>query len=233
MQTLLILNQYSFLSFRLSGRDSKKTKYRGAISATEYLIAIFALLFVLSPLVCHSETDPWAESYRLESLTQYDAAAKSMDVIISNNGSHEFAITRRAWLNYLRGAHNESIRDYQRAIEINSESLEAKLGIMLPLLAQQRWREVSSYANNVLKTAPLNYYAHLRLMIAEEGEKNWSALARHAERMHKVYPSDASILVYLARANDWLKNDKAARKAYQAVLERIPGHIEAAQYLSR
>jgi len=180
-----------------------------------------------------AEVDPWSESYRLESLAQYDNASKTMDKIIDKDRNNDFAVSRRAWLNYLRGAHNDAISDYRRALEINPQSLDARLGLLLPLIAQQRWREVSSNANMVLKESPWNYYAHVRLMIAEEGEKKWQTLAEHARLVSKRYPSDATIMVYLARAYTWMNNDDDARMAYKKVLERVPGHIEASQYLAR
>ena len=195
-------------------------------------IVVFVASFLI-PVVVWSAMDPWTESYRLEALTQYDSAAKSIEKVISDNPKNEFAILRHGWLNYLRGSHNESIRDYQKALDLNPGSLDARLGLMLPLIAQRRWREVASHADKVLKVAPWNYYAHVRLMISEEGEKKWDTLAKHAQKVNQRYPSDATVLVYLARANDWLKNDKEARQAYEKVLERFPGHIEATQYLSR
>jgi tetratricopeptide (TPR) repeat protein len=195
------------------------------------VVATFLIIFTNS--VSWAAMDPWAESYRLEALSQYDNAAKVMSSIIKNNPNNNFAVSRRGWLNYLRGAHNESIRDYQKALDINPKSLDARLGLLLPFLAQQRWREVSSNANKALKIAPWNYYAHVRLMISEEGEKKWDTLAKHAGTVSQRYPSDATVLVYLARANDWMKKNKEARRAYEKVLERVPGHIEAAQYLSR
>ncbi len=194
---------------------------------------IVTFIIVVGNSISWAAVDPWAESYRLEALSQYDNAAKVMGSIIKNNPKNNFAVSRRGWLNYLRGAHNESVRDYQNALDINPKSLDARLGILLPLLAQQRWREVSSNANKALKIAPWNYYAHVRLMISEEGEKKWDTLAKHAGNVSQRYPSDATVLVYLARANDWMKKDKEARRAYERVLERVPGHIEAAQYLSR
>lgn len=197
------------------------------------LFLLVVMMSLIVPMSAWSATDPWAESYRLEALTQYDSAAKSLEVVIDKNPQHEFAILRHGWLNYLRGAHNESIRDYQKALDINPKSLDARLGLMLPLLAQQRWREVASYANKVLEVAPWNYFAHVRLMMSEEGERKWDTLAKHAANANQHYPSDATILVYLARANVWLKKDNEARQAYEKVLERIPGHIEATQYMFR
>jgi len=194
-----------------------------------FLAGISPLMF---PVFAWSATDPWLESYRLEALTQYESAAKSLEVVIKDNPKNEFAILRHGWLNYLRGAQSEAIRDYKKALEINPQSLDARLGLILPLIAQQRWREAASHANKVLEVAPWNYYAHVRLMISEEGERKWDTLAKHAKNVHQHYPSDATVLVYLARANVWLRNDKEARRVYKQVLERVPGHIEAMQYLS-
>ena len=196
------------------------------------LCGMLLLAVLLAAQSAWAEVDPWAESYRLEALGQFDAAAKALEPVIRANAQHEFAFLRRGWLNYLRGDHNASLEDYRKALEINRHSLEARLGVILPLLAQQRWREAASEANKVLEVAPWNYYAHVRLMIAEEGERQWDILAKHAAQVAQHYPSDATVLVYLARANIWLGNNSAARRAYEQVLERVPGHIEALQYLA-
>lgn len=183
--------------------------------------------------IAWAAVDPWAESYRLQALSQFKNAAKALDPVIKKNPKHDFAVSRRAWLNYLRGAHSQAIRDYQQALKINPKSLDARLGLILPLLAQQRWREASSHANKVLKISPWNYYAHVRLMICEEGEKKWKTLAKHAAKVAQRYPSDATIQVYLSRAYLWQKKHALAAAAYKRVLERVPGHIEASQYLAK
>jgi hypothetical protein len=61
--------------------------------------------------------------------------------------------------------------------------------------------------------------------------RQWQTLASHAKEVYLHYPSDATILVYSARANRWLNNIGDAKIAYQKVLERVPGHIEALQFL--
>jgi tetratricopeptide (TPR) repeat protein len=197
---------------------------------------ITQLFIILTALpgysICWAAVEPWTESYRLEALSQYENAAKTMNTLIKKNPKNDFAVSRRGWLNYLRGAHNESIRDYQKALKINPKSLDARLGLLLPLLAQQRWREASSNANKALKVAPWNYYGHVRLMISEEGQKKWDTLAKHAKSVSQRYPSDATIQVYLARAYFRLNKNDLAVAAYRRVLERVPGHIEASQFIA-
>ena len=175
-----------------------------------------------------ADTDPWKESYRLESVYQYDAALVAISNISSDN---ELALLRRGWLNYLKGSHSKSIEFYQKAISKNSNSLDARLGIILPLLEQQRWREAAQNAKKVLEQAPWNYYAHIRLMQTEQGLKQWNELATHAKALSERYPSDPSALVFLARAKHKLGDTSAAKEAYQKVLELIPDHFEAQQYL--
>ena len=174
---------------------------------------------------------PWTLSYEREAAGDYDGAVEALAPIVEARPEDDFAVLRRAWLRYLGGDYNASIREYRRALELNGRSLEAMLGLTLPLLAQQRWREAAAQAQTVLEIAPGNYYAHVRLMAAEEGLRQWSVLASHAADVSALYPSDATVLVYLARARAWQGNVAAARAAYERVLERIPGHEEAEAYL--
>lgn len=177
-----------------------------------------------------ADTDPWKESYRLESVFQYDAALVAISNISSDN---ELALLRRGWLNYLKGSHSKAIEFYQKAISKNENSLDARLGIILPLLAQQRWREAEQNAKKVLEAAPWNYYAHIHLLETEQALKQWAEIATHARSVSERYPSDATFLVYLARANHKLGNNGAAKEVYKKVLELVPDHFEAIQYLNQ
>lgn len=192
------------------------------------IIAIVGLLYTVN---CAAAVDVWAESYRLEALTRYDEAAEVLQPALNKDSKNEFILLRMGWLNYLRGNYNSAMEYYKKALAVNSNSLDAKLGLVLPLLAQQRWNEAAKFTQEVLQVAPWNYYAHIRLMVAEEGLRQWQTLAKHAMEVSARYPSDATVLVYLARAYRWLDKTKDAKNAYQKVLERVPGHIEATQYL--
>jgi tetratricopeptide (TPR) repeat protein len=188
-----------------------------------------ALLLVCSAA---SRADAWSESYKLESMAQYKAAAQLFDPVLKTEPTNEFARLRRAWLRYLAGSYNDSQSDYKAALQANPQSLDAQIGLALPLLAQQRWKEAAMVAQQALQAAPWNYYAHLRLMAAQEGQQQWQTLLDHTTKLHQRYPSDATVLVYRARAQYWLGDKKAARDSYQQVLQRVPGHIEALQFIA-
>ena len=139
-------------------------------------------------------------------------------------------LLRRGWLNYLKGSNSKSIEYYKKAIKYNSKSLDARLGITLPLMAQQRWREAASDAKKVLEVAPWNYHAHIRLMITEEALKQLTELEKHARSVAERYPSDADAYVFLGRAYRMLGNNNGTKQAYQKALEIAPANFEARQY---
>lgn len=176
-----------------------------------------------------ADESPWQKSYRLEAAGKYAEASAALD---STDGSvdADFTLMRRGWLSYLQKRYNESVDFYGRAISKNPKSLEARNGITLPLLAQQRWREAASHARQVIAESAWDYIAHQRLMVAEEGQRDWKTLAEHAARVAERYPADATALVYLARAHAWREETNAAKRAYGRVLIRVPGHIEATSY---
>jgi tetratricopeptide (TPR) repeat protein len=194
-----------------------------------YIATFFMALLVFS---AGSRADVWSESYKLEAAGKYDAAAGLFDPLLKKEPGNEFARLRRAWLHYLAGDYNDSQRDYKEALQSNPRSLDAQIGLALPLLAQQRWKEAAIIARQALEVAPWNYYAHLRLLVAEEGQRQWQALREHSDQLHERYPSDATILVYRARAYYWLGDMKGARENYLQVLQRVPGHIEAGRFLA-
>jgi len=193
-------------------------------------------LVLITLLVCGSAFAQdsgkiWQESYRLESAGRYALAINSMDSILHESPKHELALLRRAWLNYSAGYYNVSEREYRQVLSLYPKSLDAQLALTLPLIAQQRWREATIEAYKVIKVSAWNYTAHVRLMACEEGERKWKRLSHHASELAVRYPTDATALVYLARAEAWRGNIQNARSSYVKVLELIPAQAEATAYL--
>lgn len=194
-------------------------------------LILFGILFFSSGFA--TADDNWARSYRLESNRQYVEAAKAIEIYLKQTPDNLFAELRSGWLYYLAGNYSRSIKHYQTALQLNSTSIEAPLGLTLPLLAQGRWREAAAQANKVIAVSKWNYYAHIRLMACEEGLKMWDDLLKHAREVQKRYPSDATVLVYLARAYKNTGESTKAKQIYEEVLTRVPGHIESSQFVSQ
>ncbi|MBF0146250.1 MAG: tetratricopeptide repeat protein [Magnetococcales bacterium] len=176
--------------------------------------------------------DFFKQSYAFEARSKFAEAAEVLLPLQDTRGSdRELILLRLGWLHYLQGRHNDAIHFYQLAIRTNSRSIDAMLGITLPLLAQQRYREAAAFAESVLTLSHVNQTALQRLLVADEGQKLWDSLLAHAMTLSTHYPTDTDALVYMARAHLWLNHPKEARDVYQRVLNRIPNHIEATAYL--
>ena len=183
--------------------------------------------------VAHAQEAAWQSSYQLETAGKYNEAIAALDPVPVNGAEAELKSLRRGWLYYLQGSHGDAIREYRIAIERNSRSIDARLGVTLPLLAQKRWREAEQSARAVLDLSPNNYTGLLRLVVALEGQRDWAPMAKAAAMITSSYPSDATGFVYLARAYAWQEKRAEAVAAYQAVVVRYPGHLEAKAYIEK
>ncbi len=192
-----------------------------------YTVIAAALLL---PMAAFAATDPWAESYRLEYLGKYVAAQAVIEPMVAGQAK-EFAVIRSAWLLYLQGKYAESEQRYLKAIDINPRSIDAQLGMMLPQMALYRWADAIKTGRKVLDENHWDYTAHLRIMISEEAMSRWADLAKHAAEVSARFPTDATVLVYWARAEAATRNIAKAKELYSQVLERIPGHVEATKFM--
>lgn len=174
--------------------------------------------------------NPWVQSYKLEAKGDYVGASAAIQTMVNQPASREMALLRNGWLHYLQGKYNKAIKNYHSALKLNPQSLDARLGLTLPLMAQKRWREAIQYINQILAKSPWQYTAHSRLMVCEEALQIWKQLKSHTERVAARYPTESTPWVYLGRAELWLGDKAKAKKAYQQVLMRVPGHYEALGY---
>jgi len=197
------------------------------------LLAALSAVLTLSATSVLAQDAAWQNSYQLEAAGKYYEAIAAIDHVPANGPDAEMKTLRRGWLYYLPGSFNESIREYRLAIERNSRSVDARVGITLPLLALKRWREAAQNARIALELAPNNFTALLRLAMALEGQHEWGAMAQTAAIMVASYPSEVTAYVYLARANVSLNQRDDAIAAYTAVLVRDPGNLEAKNYLGK
>lgn len=178
-----------------------------------------------------SPISPWSLSYQLEARLKYAEAAAAIASFRTHGTDQELASLRTAWLEYLQGKYRVAVHDYQTAIQANPNAIDGHLGISLPLMAQQRWREARDHLYRVLKFSSWHYTAHLRLLTIEESLREWGKMESHAKALSMRYPTDTSAFVYLARAYAWQMKKNLAKEVYTQVLARSPTHLEAIAYL--
>ena len=156
-----------------------------------------ALIFIAS-LDYQQIKKAYEDSYRYEKLQNYEMAIKALMPVYKEYPKGYTVNLRLGWLYYLWGKYRNSIEHYQIAMEVAPYSVEARLGYMLPLLAQGRYAEVEKVAYQILKTDYYNYYANLRLAYALRMQKKYDLASEVARKMLVLYPTDVQFLVELA-----------------------------------
>ena len=132
-------------------------------------------------------------SYEKEAAGHYSEALTALDALPAEERGTYLPTLRRAWLLHLDGRETESWAAYAKARDLEQDSVEARLGAMLPAMALRRWPEVQSLAKTVLAVEPGNYFASLRLAFAAY---NLGRLAEAEALYRKLlarYPSDAEV----------------------------------------
>ena len=197
------------------------------------LLASLLVSLTVAATPAMAQEAAWQQSYALEAAGKYTDAMAAIDGVPANGAEAELKLLRRGWLFYLPGRFDDAIREYRLAIEKNNRSVDARLGVIMPLLAAKRWAEAEKAAKAALDLAPNNYTALLRLIIAQEAQQNWQGMYANAKVMTEAYPTDTTAQVYLARSLAWMSKATDAKAAYASVLTRFPGHLEAKAYLEK
>ncbi|MCY2987015.1 MAG: tetratricopeptide repeat protein [Planctomycetota bacterium] len=140
---------------------------------------------------------------------------------------------RLGWLNYLNGDYRRSGEYYDTAVRLAPQSVEAKLGRLLPLLAGAQYKEAESMADQVVQADPGNYYGNLRLAFALRMQGKLIAANRVVKRMLAAYPADISWLSESGLLDVAQSRKDVARETFAEVLALDPTNALAKQYAAQ
>ena len=192
------------------------------------------LLLLLAAACAHADGDDqaWiAEAYHrslaYERTQRYDQAIKALALVEKAYPKGYTVNLRLGWLNYLAGRHANAIAHYHKAQHILPDALEPKLGLALPLLAQQRFAEAETVLVQVLRIDLYNYPGNLRLLQALAGQGKYEAARAVARRMLARYPADVAFLAWLGRIEAKQGEEEKARRLFRDVLILDPENVAA------
>jgi tetratricopeptide (TPR) repeat protein len=196
----------------------------------------------LSLLFCHSGTvmaaarneDPaiFQESYDQEAIGRMDEALAALDRLSEGKRGGYLALLRRAWLLYKLGRHAQSSEVYEQASALDPKAIEARLGVLLPLMAEQRWPQAEQVARQILKVDGGNYLATLRLAFVQYNQKRYGESRTLYKKLAEAYPSDVEVRTGLAWALLKLGKSSHAAAIFREVLECAPKNALAQQGLA-
>lgn len=176
--------------------------------------------------------DAMTASYTSEAKGDYDGALAALASVTAAGDSQYVVVLRRGWLHYLAGRYADAVAAYQEAVKLRPDSVEARLGLTLPLMALRRWSDAQATCEGVLKEDPGSYLAGSRLAWVLYSQGRYADAAARYEGLVKRYPSDVEMRAGLGWS--WVKLGRSAdaRAAFAWVLQVSPTHASAKEGLS-
>jgi tetratricopeptide (TPR) repeat protein len=169
----------------------------------------------------------WKQSYAAEASGQFQAAVDALGELPSPQREGYLANFRRGWLMYRANQHAESVAAYKIAAKTEPESIEARLGLLLPLMALKRWDDVVALAEDILKRDPENYLALQRLAFAKFSSEHFPEAELVYRRLVEHYPSDVEMRAALGWVAYRMGKQKEAATLFKQVLELSSDHVSA------
>jgi Flp pilus assembly protein TadD len=171
-------------------------------------------------------------SYGFERAQNLPEAIKAMEALRKADPTAYAVNLRLAWLYYLSGDYNNSKTYYLAAVQSLPGTIEPKLGLILPLLAQKRYEEAESAAKQVLQLDPRNYLGNLRLAVALRLQAKHEQAEKVLAGMLGLYPTDLELLAEMGLNQAARGDKKAATWTFNELLTLSPENIAAKQYLA-
>ena len=178
-----------------------------------------------------SVASSFSKSYTLENDAKYDEASAEL-IKIYDKKSYAINI-RLAWLNYLSGQLSQSIEYYDICIKLKPLSIEALLGKTYPEASLGNWQNVIATYESIIKFAPNNYTANLKLAQIYLNTERYS----EAEPIYKLilnqYPFTYDVVIGAAWNNFYLGKLREAKVLFNKALLLYPDNESAKQGLEK
>ncbi len=198
------------------------------------LAAITILSIFVIELFSQKEDDKvkaFNESITLATEGNYDKAISALTKIYESNKEDFLINMRLGYLNYYKGSYSESKQYYQKAVSLKKNSIDAMLGLTLPLAALKEWEEVNKLYLSILKLDENNYTANLRLGQNYLITGNYTQAKKHLEKVYGLYPSEYEANLSLGWTYYYLGNTTKAKELFVNTLMLSPNDSLAIQGL--
>ena len=132
--------------------------------------------------------DALKRSYDAEYQLKYARAIEDLMGVYEST-SYELNL-RLGWLSYKNNKYVESIAYYKKAIAKMPLSIEAKLGIVYPLAALEKWDEVVNQYKSILKIDVYHATANFRLALIYYNRLDYGNSWKYLKNYINLYPFD-------------------------------------------
>ncbi len=162
------------------------------IAAAPACVALLCALCCRTGRAAEDSTvlDAVRNSVELERAHKLPEAIAALGKLDSAAAAGYLANVRLGWLYYESANYPEAERYYQTACGAAPASIDALQGLLLSLLADNKFADAEATARKVLQLDPGNFYANLRLEIALRQQSKVSGAVEALKQLLAAYPSN-------------------------------------------
>lgn len=155
------------------------------------LVFVFACMTLSFCILSQSDVavrEALKKSYDSEYQLKYQKAIEDLQGVYEPT-SYELNL-RIAWLSYKVGKYSESVNYYKKAIAKMPLSIEAKLGVVYPLGALEKWDQVVDNYLAIVKIDGFNATANYRLALIYYNRGDYGNSWKYLQKYVNLYPFD-------------------------------------------
>jgi tetratricopeptide (TPR) repeat protein len=155
------------------------------------IVVVFTFLTLSFGILSQSDIavrEALKKSYDSEYQLKYQKAIEDLQGVYEPT-SYELNL-RIGWLSYKLGKYAESVHYYKKAIAKMPLSIEAKLGIVYPLGALEKWELVVDNYLAIVKIDTYNAIANYRLALIYYNRGDYGNSWKYLQKYINLYPFD-------------------------------------------
>ncbi len=161
-------------------------------------ILLFSLLcFFTSASAQEVLVEAFAKSYELETQGKFMEASSVLESVADTESGYE-RFLRIGWLTYQAKDYPKSERYYRKALALRPYCIEARLGLVLPLSAINKWDEVVTLYQEILNIDPQNTLVNYRMGVIYYERGQFEKAEASLKKVVNLYPFDHYSLLMLA-----------------------------------
>ena len=199
------------------------------MKTTVYSKSLFILGFIYLCIAQYSSaqnnkfivSDAFSLSYASENKKNYQQAINDL-MAVYDDKSYEINV-RLGWLYYYLEAYEVSKKYYEIAVQINPNSVEGRLGLVLPASALANWDLVLEQYLEILKIDDLNSTVNYFTGLIFYNKSEFNSAEKYFEKVYQHYPFNYDTAIVLAITKQKLKKDNDAKNLYMKALLFYPG----------
>jgi tetratricopeptide (TPR) repeat protein len=201
---------------------------------TKCSLKLFCLLILLTSQSVFSQNkisipQAFANSYISEGNKDYSKAIADL-MQVYDSKFYEVNV-RLGWLYYYSASYEESQKYYNIAIQLKPNSIESRLGYVLPASALAYWDKVLEQYLEILKIDDKNSTVNYFVGLIYFNRNDYNNAEKYFEKVYSLYPFNYDTVIILALTKEKLKKNIEAKEYYSKALIFYPNDETALEGL--